>query len=89
MDRWSLRLRVFLIFAGLAEGLVLLIGLALLVAASGLDGQAGVTDALALAGLIAGLGGLGRGDRGAHGRRRGCGAGGVECFHASNLRVCP
>ena len=59
MDRWSLRLRVFLIFAGLAAGLVLLIGLALLVAASGLDGQAGVTDALALAGLIAGLGGLG------------------------------
>lgn len=58
--RLSLRVRVFLIFAGLAAGVLALIGLALLVAASGLDGQgAGVTDALALAGLIAGLGALG------------------------------
>lgn len=60
MERWSLRLRVFLIFAGLAAGLLLLIGLALLVAARALDGQAdGITDALALAGLIAGLAVLG------------------------------
>lgn len=67
IGRLSLRMRIFLIFAGLAAGLLALTGAGLLVAASVLSGApatdqgqpGGVTDALALAGLIAGLGGLG------------------------------
>ncbi|WBU51989.1 exonuclease domain-containing protein [Paracoccus sp. SCSIO 75233] len=56
----SLRVRVFLIFAGLAAGIVALCLLGLFVAHGRLvagDGMAGVTDAFSLIALIAGLGG--------------------------------
>lgn len=64
IGRLSLRTRIFLIFAGLAAGLLVLLGLALLVAGATLSGAnaqepAGLGDALVLAGLIAGLGALG------------------------------
>ncbi|WBU62681.1 exonuclease domain-containing protein [Paracoccus aerodenitrificans] len=62
--RLSLRLRVFLIFAGLAAGVLALLAVALLVAGrvlvpEGGTAPPGMTDALADIALIAGLGGLG------------------------------
>ncbi|WBU59122.1 3'-5' exonuclease [Paracoccus albus] len=67
MSRLSLRLRVFLIFAGMAAAIVLLIGVGLFLAAATLLGASpddpgagppGMSDALALAGLVGGLGSL-------------------------------
>ncbi|MFV0410195.1 MAG: exonuclease domain-containing protein [Paracoccus sp. (in: a-proteobacteria)] len=68
LTRLSLRFRVFLIFAGLGAGLIGLLALGLMLVRRTLvatgpqylgAGPPGMTDALALAGLVAGLGGLG------------------------------